>query len=201
MRAVVITVSILAGCLTAGLFAGAAQAAGGTIQGSVDGPARARRDGVVFLADAPKSVGTGTADYDQKGMVFVPRVLPIQRGTTVKFLNSDHVRHNVFSPDFEKYNLGTWPVGESRTYVFDKCDQEICAYTQLCNVHTEMEGFIVVLQSPFFALVKGDGTFSIPNVPAGTYTLKFWSPKKGQAEPVAVTVTDGQTAAAAVTVK
>ena len=171
-------------------------AGGGRIDGTVTGAPRLRRDAVVYLADAPKTVGKGTVSLDQKGMVFVPHVLPIVKGTSVKFLNSDAVRHNVFSPDGEKYNLGTWPVGETKTYVFDKCAAETCVYTQLCNVHTEMEGFIVVLQTDKFALVKPDGSFSIPNVAPGTYTLKLWSPKKAKATPVKVTVAPDAAAAA-----
>ena len=181
------------------LFIASTALAGG-IEGTVAGAPRLRRDAVVYLADAPKVVGKSTVNLDQKGMVFVPHVLPIVKGTTVKFLNSDVVRHNVFSPDKEKYNLGTWPVGETKSYVFDKCTEEICVYTQLCNVHTEMEGFVVVLQTDKFALVKPDGSFSIPGVAAGTYTVKLWSPKKATAAPMKVTVAADGTAKVALTI-
>ncbi len=48
---------------------------------------------------------------DQKNLTFVPHVLPVITGTTVDFVNSDDVLHNVFSPDncVEKFNLGSWP--------------------------------------------------------------------------------------------
>src|SRR5450432_496574 len=39
------------------------------------------------------------AKMDQKSMVFTPHVLPVLVGTTVDFLNSDAVLHNVFTPD------------------------------------------------------------------------------------------------------
>ena len=53
------------------------------------------------------------AKIDQMNLVFIPHVLPVLVGTTVDFLNSDAVLHNVFSPDAcaEKFNLGTWPQG------------------------------------------------------------------------------------------
>ncbi len=188
IRLILATLTVLVG--------GSALAENGSLGGTVSGTPRLRRDAIVYVVGAPATTSTATAIYDQKGMVFVPRVLPVVRGTTVKFLNSDMVRHNVFSPDFEKYNLGTWPVGESRTYVFDKCKDELCAYTQLCNVHTEMEGFVVVLQSPHFALVKADGSFSL-DLPAGTWTLKLWSPKKASAPPQTVTIKPGEKATVA----
>jgi plastocyanin len=60
------------------------------------------------------------AKMDQKNMTFIPHVLPILAGTAVDYLNSDDVLHNVFSPDkcAQKFNLGTWPKGQIRSYTF-----------------------------------------------------------------------------------
>lgn len=33
---------------------------------------------------------------DQKGLLFSPHIIAVQQGTTVDFLNSDNVAHNVF---------------------------------------------------------------------------------------------------------
>ena len=54
------------------------------------------------------------ARMDQKNLMFVPHVLPVLAGTTVDFMNSDDVLHNVFSPDkcCDKFNLGSWPKGQ-----------------------------------------------------------------------------------------
>ncbi len=115
------------------------------------------------------------ARVDQKGMQFVPRVLPVVIGTTVDFLNSDAVLHNVFSPDAcaEKFNLGTWPQGQSRSYAFKK----ECMAVLLCNVHPEMEAFVAVLPTPYFAVTAPDGSYHIKDVPDGSYTVKVWHPK------------------------
>ena len=126
------------------------------------------------------------AKVDQKGMQFLPRVLPVVTGTTVDFLNSDAVLHNVFSPDAcaEKFNLGTWPQGQSKSYVFKK----ECMAVLLCNVHPEMEGFVAVLPTPYFAVTAPDGSYSIKDVPDGSYTVKVWHPKlKAAQKSVAVT--------------
>jgi hypothetical protein len=124
--------------------------------------------------------------YDQKGMQFVPRVLAVMRGTTVRFLNNDNVRHNIFTPDGDKYNLGTWAQGESQNHVFPKSG----VYRQLCNVHPEMEGFIVVVDNPFFAVTGADGKFHIDGVPPGTYSVRAWSEKLAESSQQ-VTVTAG----------
>jgi plastocyanin len=111
---------------------------------------------------------------DQKGMKFVPHVLAVQKGQTVLFTNSDNVRHNIFTPDGDKYNLGTWGQGESKPHTFSATG----VYHQLCNIHPEMGGIIMVLDNPFFAVTGDDGKFTIPNVPPGKYTLKTWSEKQ-----------------------
>ena len=115
------------------------------------------------------------AKVDQKGMLFIPHVLPVVTGTTVDFLNSDAVLHNVFSPDAsaEKFNLGTWPQGKSKSYTFKK----ECMAVLLCNVHPEMEAFVAVVPTPYFAVTEPDGSYSIKDVPDGSYTVKVWHPK------------------------
>ncbi len=112
---------------------------------------------------------------DQRKLTFIPHVLPIIKGTTVDFLNSDDFKHNVFTPDkiADRFNLGTYPSGQSARYTFTKPGDVVT----LCNVHPEMEAYVVVLETPYFTKIKEDGTFSIVDVPAGSYTLKTWHEK------------------------
>ena len=164
-------------------------AAAGSIVGTVKATGlSSSADAVAYITQASGTFTPGVANMDQKTMQFIPHVLPVLMGTTVKFLNSDPTPHNVFSPDYEKFNLGTWPQGQTKDHVFDKCAKFPCAYTTLCRVHAEMEGFVVVLQNPFFAVSGKDGHYAIENVPAGTYSVGIWHPKlKGQAKSVTVT--------------
>ena len=161
----------------------------GTIEGTV-AHARGTTDLVVYIVSAPGQFPARAqhALIDQKKMTFTPHVLPILVGATVDFLNSDAVSHNVFTPDNEGYNLGSWPKGEKHSYTFKKAG----IYTQLCSIHPEMLAFVLVLQNPHYAVTAKDGHFSIPNVPAGQYTLKVWGeklkkPDKEKTFPVKVT--------------
>ncbi len=164
--------------------------ASGSISGTVKIPGLASNaDAVVFVQRAPGRFipPAEPIEMDQRGKQFLPHVLPIVVGTTVRFLNNDSTRHNVFSPDHERYNLGTWRQGQSRDHVFDSCPQPPCTYVQLCLLHAEMEAYVVVLQNPFFARTTADGRFEIRNVPAGAYTLAVWHAQgKAQPRPVAV---------------
>lgn len=172
----------------AGALHVSAGAAGGSITGTVTAAGlSSNADAVVYVEQAAGTFAPGTVTMDQKSMQFNPHVLPVVLGTTVKFLNSDPTPHNVFTPDFEKFNLGTWPQGQSKDRAFDKCAKFPCVYTLLCRVHAEMEGFIVVLQNSLFAVTDKAGHYTIENVPAGTYSVAVWHPKrKGKAQAATV---------------
>jgi hypothetical protein len=64
----------------------------------------------------------------------------------------------------------------------------------LCNVHPEMNGYIVVAPTPYFALTDKSGNYEIKNVPPGKYTLKTWS-EEGKVTTQVVEVGEGATTA------
>lgn len=122
--------------------------------------------------DAPKE----RVVVDQRKMAFIPHLVAVQQGTTVEFLNSDPVGHNVYWPSISgnkklAHNLGTWPKGEKKPFQFN----DVGVASLLCNVHPEMSGYVVVTPTPYFAVTDKDGNFEIKNIPAGKYTLKTWS--------------------------
>src|SRR5712691_8859775 len=121
--------------------------------------------------DAPKD----HVVIDQRKMAFIPHVVAVQQGTTVDFLNSDPVGHNVYWPSISgnkklAHNLGTWPQGQKKSFQFN----DLGAASLLCNVHPEMSGYVVVVPTPYFAVTGKDGSFEIKDVPSGKYTLKTW---------------------------
>lgn len=146
--------------------------------------------------DAPKE----PVVVDQRKMAFIPHLVAVQQGTTVEFLNSDPVGHNVYWPSLSgnkklAHNLGTWPKGEKKPFQFN----DVGVASLLCNVHPEMSGYVVVTPTPYFAVTDKDGNFEIKNIPAGKYTLKTWS-EDGKPTTQAVDVS-GATATVELTVK
>jgi plastocyanin len=182
--------ALLAATATALLIAPAGTAgAGSAISGTVKVVgASSSANAVVYVEQAPgPSAPPPAVEMNQQKMQFIPHVLPVVAGTTVKFLNSDPTPHNVFSPDNEKYNLGTWPQGQTKEHGFTACKKFPCVYTQLCRVHPEMEGYVVVLPNPYFATTTADGKYEIKDVPPGSYQVAIWH-EKGKAQPKPVTV-------------
>ena len=172
--------------LVVGMMSLAASA--GSISGKVSG---VNGESVVYVdAIAGKTFPAPTAKpvIDQKGLMFQPHIVVVEQGTTVEFLNSDKVAHNVFWPSVGgnkklTHNLGTWPQGEKRAFKFDNPG----AVPLLCNVHPEMAGYIVVAPTPYFATSDKSGVYKIENVPDGSYTVTAWHEgAKSSSKPVTV---------------
>lgn len=174
-----------------------AAAKGGTIAGKVEvTPHKYLPETVVYVEKAAGTFAPKTVSMDQKALAFVPHVLVVTKGDTVKFLNHDKVAHNVYSPDGTPYNLGSFKPDEARTHTFE----DTGAYSQLCSIHPEMLGWIFVNQNPYAAAVDAKGHYVIKDVPPGSYQLGVWNSHL-KAAPKPVTVTAGKTAEVSFDVK
>ena len=152
-------------------------ASAGSISGKVSG---VTGESVVYVDTITGKTFPAPAEHpviDQKGLMFQPHINVVLVGTTVDFLNSDKVAHNVFWPSLMQggkklpgKNLGTWPTGEKRSFKFEQ--PGVAAL--LCNVHPEMSGYIVVAPTPYFAKTDKSGDYKIENVPDGQYNVVAW---------------------------
>ena len=152
-------------------------ASAGTISGKVSG---VTGESVVYIDTIAGKTFPAPAEHpviDQKGLLFQPHINVVLVGTTVEFLNSDKVAHNVFWPSLMQgtkklpgKNLGTWPTGEKRPFKFD----QVGVAALLCNVHPEMAGYVVVVPTPYHAVTDKSGNYKIENVPDGQYNLVGW---------------------------
>lgn len=180
MKNIVLILAIVVG------FALAASA--GTISGQVSGVAGPSVVYVDTISGKTFPAPTQHPVIDQKGLVFQPHLTAVQVGTTVDFLNSDSVAHNVFWTSIGgnkklNHNLGTWPKGDRKSFKFDTPG----AVPILCNVHPEMSAYLVVVPTPYFATSDQAGNYKIENVPDGSYTVIAWHEgAKNQSKPVSV---------------
>ncbi len=171
----------------------AAAAAGSVLDETfvIDGATGAVKNVFVYVKDAPKGKYAVPADQkvlDQKGCVYMPHALALQTNQTLNILNSDDTTHNVNSQS--EINKG---FNESMTSGSAKISkkfpkQEI--FRIKCDVHGWMGAYVGVFEHPFFAVTAEDGSFSIGQLPAGTYTLAAYHEKLKEAE-ATVTVGEG----------
>lgn len=147
-----------------------------TLTGTVTGGGSAGPGGaVIYLkrldAPTPRPKPGKQRTMLQKDKRFEPRVLAVTVGTTVDFRNDDPLFHNVFSLSRPNdFDLGLYKGGTSKAQTFDTPG----AVQVLCNIHSSMQAYVYVVDTPWFAQADGAGRFSIKGVPPGEYQVSVW---------------------------
>ncbi len=115
---------------------------------------------------------------DQKGCVFLPRVMAVQVDQQIRYLNSDRTAHNVHGlpANSSQWNFSLGLKGASRTM---SVGAEEIGIEVKCDIHGWMRGYVGVFDHPYFALSSEDGSFTLQNVPPGEYTLEAWHERFG----------------------
>ena len=141
-------------------------------------PAQDLGNAVVFIEGrGPRVTGT-RMDVALDARQFRPRIVVIPVGTTLNFPNQDPFNHNVFSvTERNEFDLGLYGRGETRERRFNRPGL-VRIY---CNVHPRMTGFVVVRDNVWYAQPGADGSFSIADVPAGSYGIVVWHERGGMA--------------------
>jgi plastocyanin len=147
----------------------------GAVSGRVHRHGQPQKDAVIWL-DGVTEAGRpeiSRAVMDQRNLAFSPRVLAVRVGMSVRMPNNDRVFHNVFSfKDGKRFDLGLYPVGQSRSVTFDKPGVS----RVFCNIHPNMAAYIVTVNSSHYAVADERGQFTMAAVPPGVYTYHVWRP-------------------------
>lgn len=136
---------------------------------------------VVFVAD-----GLGDRGFEppkepvvieQKGCQYQPHVLVVRANQPVEVVNDDPTAHNIHPTpaNNREWNKAELPGAK----VEEAFAHEEVAIPVKCNIHPWMRGYIAVFKHPYFIVTKEDGSFALPNLPPGTYTIKAWHEKLG----------------------
>lgn len=136
------------------------------------------------------AVPPAPAVIDQRGCWFQPRIIGVQTNQLLKVVNSDPVTHNIhpMARVNREWNHSQGPGDAPLNRKFGR--PEIMIPVK-CNIHGWMHAYIGVLDHPYFSVSKEDGSFEIPNLPPGTYTLAVWHEQLGTLEKQ-LTVTPNQ---------
>lgn len=183
------------GLLAAGVLvfdAAACLGQGVDVSGTLTSGGRRAPAATIFLVprtEDPGAVAGPDVTIDQVHLRFVPRTVAVTPGTSVSFLNSDPLLHNIFSPGPDPFDLGTRPQGEAAAHAF----AQEGVHVVLCNIHPEMVAYVMVVPSAHKAVVGPDGSFLLPDVPPGRYDLHVWSVRRSQRHSLPLDVGAGGT--------
>ena len=167
-------------------LAAAQSAATGTVSGKValvkgGAPLPDASQVVVWIEGAkiPNApTGVVRAEMKSERKSFQPRVIAVPRDAAVDFPNVDPIFHNVFSVSpGNRFDLGLYRSGTSKPNVF----HETGLVRVYCNIHPQMVGFVMVVDSSFVAVTGKDGAFRFEGVPPGTWTVRAWNEESGEA--------------------
>jgi plastocyanin len=149
------------------------------------------RNVVVYLKDVRTENGSSAAmaTIDQVDCRYVPHVIGVQTGQSLRFHSSDPTLHNVH------YNASKNP---SNNFGFNGAGAEHkVTFTApefirvKCDVHPWMTGYVGVFENPWFAVSGESGTFELKGIPPGQYKLAAWHELYGEKE-LDVKVSDEQ---------
>jgi len=163
------------------------EAAAVTVEGTVSGGGAAGPGGAVITlkrtdGPMPKLVPVKKVVL-QHGKAFVPRVLAVAEGSSIVFRNDDPINHNVFSLS-PRFDTGLYGAGGEKEQVFEKAG----VVQLLCNIHSSMIGYVVVVDTPYFAQADATGAFSIKGVAPGEYDVEAWHESASQPARAKLTV-------------
>lgn len=136
-------------------------------------------DAFVYVKEGlPKGsypVPTESVPFDQRGCEFSPRVFGVVAGQDIAGSNSDKLLHNVKSAEFNQ----AFPFNTKKAMTLK--DSAVMS-TIKCDVHPWMRAYAGVMEHPYFAVTKADGSFTIKGLVDGDYTVAVWHEKLGTAE-------------------
>jgi plastocyanin len=136
---------------------------------------------IVFISDG---LGNRTFDvpaeavtFEQKGCLYQPHVTALRANQKLKMVNGDNTTHNIhpIPANNREWNKAE-PAGSTMEESFPR---EEIAIPVKCNVHPWMKSYIAVFKHPYFAVTSKDGSFQLPNLPPGEYTVEAWHEKLG----------------------
>jgi plastocyanin len=123
---------------------------------------------------ASRADATAHAVMDQVDSQFEPHLLVIQAGSEVDFPNSDPIAHHVYSfSNPNEFKLPLYKGDQHPPVDFSNTGVVILG----CNIHDNMLGYILVVDSPVFGKTATDGRISLNVDKALDNTVSIWSPR------------------------
>jgi hypothetical protein len=156
---------------------------------------------VLYISDwsGPAQVTTAVPVFDQKNCMYTPHVLAMDTGETFKVTTSDQTAHNIHPLPNPMTNVGWNQSQPPGAPAIEKSWKNPEVIPVQCNIHPWMHGWFVVVKGPY-ATTDANGSYTINDVPPGSYTVTAWQEQSGT-QTQKVTVAAGASATANFTFK
>jgi plastocyanin len=124
--------------------------------------------------DARWDVPAEPVVLDQQGCVFVPHVVALRVGQALNVRNSDPLVHNVnVRPARQRNDASNRSLAPGSTDLRLVFDAPEAAIPLRCDIHPWMQAYVHIVEHPFFAVTRADGSFEIPGLSPGTYEIEL----------------------------
>ena len=135
----------------------------------------------------------GDALLDQRGCWYLPHVQGMRKGQSLSIKTSDPTAHNVhgYATVNRSFNRSQ-PAGAANVSVRMRRDEASPPIKIKCDIHPWMNAYVAVVDHPYFAVTGDDGSFTLANLPPGTYTIEIWHERYGTMEQT-ITIGDNET--------
>jgi hypothetical protein len=112
--------------------------------------------------------------FDQKKCMFLTHVLACQVNQKINIKNSDPVGHNT-KIDPQKGLPFNQNLPSDQSIAYTATGEEAIPATVSCSIHPWMRAYMLPRKDKYFAVTTSDGSFEIPNLPAGEEVeLQVW---------------------------
>ena len=130
-------------------------------------------ENVVVSVEGKNLGGTpGKYTLDQKNCRYVPHVMAMMKDSELKIHSSDPINHNLHTYSFDNDPVNIMFLPNQDNYEQEFEEPEIIKVE--CDLHWWMTAWIIVTDNSFFDISGQEGTFEIPNLPPGKYTINAW---------------------------
>jgi hypothetical protein len=112
--------------------------------------------------------------FDQKQCMFLSHVVACQVNRKVEVKNSDPLGHNT-KIDPQKGLPFNQTLANDQILPYTPIAEEAIPAAVSCSIHPWMRAYLLPRKDKYFAVTKSDGSFEIPNLPAGEeLELQAW---------------------------
>ena len=127
------------------------------------------------------------ARIDNQNCRFEPRLIAMTVDQTLTICNQDTIAHITKIDTIDNLEVGVVtspiiPSGKSRKFKFDV--EESLPLPVSCSIHPWMKAYVLVKETPYFAVTDADGNFEIKDLPPGEWTFRFWQERTGYVDKV-----------------